>query len=95
VASALIVGSFFVSAFRDLRSETYRWFDDNAGAWPWPSATRRRKPSPYFDYKAIEATAREAAADDKDLLYVSVAFGDGMKERRDAGSGGYRPLPHL
>ena len=28
--SALLVGAFFISSFRDLRAETYRWFDASA-----------------------------------------------------------------
>jgi hypothetical protein len=39
-ASALAVGAFFFVSFRELRDETFRWFDAN-GRRRRPSAPRR------------------------------------------------------
>jgi methyl-accepting chemotaxis protein len=83
--SALLVGAFFVSSFRDLRAETYRWFDASAKNLAFTIGNQAKESIAYFDYKTIEAALRKRLADDPNLLYASVAFGEGLKDRREAG----------
>lgn len=91
IASALLVGAFFVSSFRDLRAETYRWFDASAENLAFTIGNQAKESIAYFDYKAVESALKRRLSDDANLLYVSVAFGDGLKERREAGDAAAGP----
>jgi methyl-accepting chemotaxis protein len=93
--SALLVGAFFISSFRDLRAETYRWFDASAKNLAFTMGNQAKESIAYFDYKTIEGALKKRLSDDPNLLYASVAFGDGLKERREAGAvaaGPFRPF---
>ncbi|MHB8834767.1 MAG: methyl-accepting chemotaxis protein [Candidatus Methylomirabilia bacterium] len=84
--SALLVGAFFFASFRDLRAETYRWFDASARNLAFTIGNQVKDSLAYFDYTAIEVALRKRLADDRNLLFASVAFGEGLKERREAGA---------
>src|SRR5512138_2290267 len=84
--SAVLVGAFFVSSFRDLRAETYRWFDASGRQLATSIGGQAREAIGYFDYKTIEAGLGKRLAEDPNLLYASVAFGEGLKDRREAGN---------
>jgi methyl-accepting chemotaxis protein len=90
--SALLVGSLLFSAYRDLRAETYRWFDANAKNLTLTVGNQAKESLAYFDFKAIESALQQRVAEDPNLLYVSVGFGDGLKERREAGSSAAGPF---
>jgi len=85
VASALVVGFFFVLAYRELRAETYRWFDANGRNLAQTIGNQARESLAYFDYKGIEAALQKRLAEDPGLLYARVAFGEGFKEQREVG----------
>lgn len=85
-ASALIVGAFFVASFRDLRAETYRWFDASAREIALIVGNQAKESIAYFDFKTIEGALQKRLATDANLLYVRVAFGEGLKQQREAGS---------
>ena len=84
--SALIVGAFFVTSFNDLRAETYRWFDAGAKNLAFTIGNQAKDAIAYFDYKAIEGGLQKRLSDDKNLLYVNVSFGEGLKDHREAGA---------
>ncbi len=86
VVSVLLVGIFVFTSFRDLRSETYRWFDASARNLALTIGDQAKESIAYFDYKAIEDALQNKKSGDPNLLYASVAFGAGLKERREAGS---------
>jgi len=93
--SALLVGAFFISSFRDLRAETYHWFDASAKNLALTIGNQAKESIAYFDYKTIEAALQKRLADDHNLLYASVAFGEGLKDRRETGAiaaGPFRPF---
>ncbi len=90
--SALLVGAFFVASFRDLRAETYRWFDASAKNLAFTIGNEAKESIAYFDYKAIEGALQKRLSEDPNLLYASVAFGEGLKDRRDSGASGARPM---
>jgi hypothetical protein len=91
-ASALLVGAFFTSSYRDLRDETYRWFDVGAKNLAFTIGNQAKESIAYFDYKAIESALQKRLADDPNLLYASVAFGEDLKDRREAGSAAAAPF---
>ena len=84
--SALLVGAFFIASFRDLRAETYRWFDANAKNLAATIGNQAKESIAYFDYKTIEGALQKRLSEDANLLYASVAFGEGLKDRREAGA---------
>jgi len=84
--SSLLVGSFFSLAYRDLRDETYRWFDANARTLGLTIGNQARESIAYFDYTTIEQGLRKRVGEDPNLLYASVSFGENRKERREAGN---------
>ena len=90
--SALLVGAFFISSFRDLRAETYRWFDASAKNLAFTIGNQAKESIAYFDYKTIEGALQKRLADDPNLLYASVAFGEGLKDRREAGAAAAGPF---
>jgi methyl-accepting chemotaxis protein len=84
--SALLVGAVFVGSFRDLRAETYRWFDASSKGLALAIGNQAKESIAYFDFKALESTLQKRVSDNPDLLYVGIAFGEGLKERREAGA---------
>jgi len=93
--SALLVGTFFIASFRDLRAETYRWFDASATNLAFTIGNEAKESIAYFDYKTIEGALQKRLSEDPNLLYVGVAFGEGLKDKREAGSavaGPFRPF---
>jgi len=84
--SALLVGGVVVGSFRNLRTETYRWFDANAKNLAITIGDQARESIAYLNFKNIEGDLQKRRADDVNLLYASVAFGEGLKDRREAGS---------
>jgi len=86
MVSALVVGAFFIASFRDLRAETYHWFDTSANNLAVTIGSQAKESIAYFDYKTIEGALQKRVADNPNLLYASVAFGDGLKDRREAGA---------
>ncbi|MDP1605010.1 MAG: hypothetical protein Q8M03_17305, partial [Legionella sp.] len=86
MVSALVVGTFFIVSFRDLRAETYRWFDTSATNLAVTIGNQAKESIAYFDYKTIESALKKRVVDNPNLLYASVAFGEGLKDRREAGA---------
>ncbi len=85
MVSALCVGGFFLVSFRDLRAETYRWFDVGARQLATMIGGQARELLAYFDYAALEAGLQKRQTEDPNLLYASVSFGEGLSERREVG----------
>ena len=88
VVSSLLVGSFFAGSFRDLRSETYGWFDESARQLAVTIGNKAKEAIGYFDYETVEQDIETHIAQDPNLLYVSVAFDKDLSDSRVAGTPG-------
>jgi len=91
-ASALLVGIFFTTSFGGLREEIYRWFDANSRNLALTIGNQAKESIVSNDREALEVALRKRLADDKNLLYASVAFGENLKEHRAAGSAAAGPF---
>jgi methyl-accepting chemotaxis protein len=94
VLSSLFVGIFFAGSFRDLRGETYRWFDEGARQLAVTIGNQAKEAVGYFDYGSIEKSIAKQVAEDPNLLYVHVAFDENFSDSREAGTPGttsFRP----
>jgi methyl-accepting chemotaxis protein len=91
-ASALVVGAFFVSSYHELRDETYRWFDAGARGLAVTIGGESREAIAYFDYKTLEESLKRRVREDPNLSWVGIAFGGGLKERREAGDAAAGPF---
>jgi methyl-accepting chemotaxis protein len=91
VFSAALVGVFFVSSFRSIKAETYRWFDASAGNLASTVGNQAKEALTYFDYKAIEDALKKQVQGDKNLLFIRISFGKELKEAREAGSAAAGP----
>ena len=95
VLSSLFVGTFFVGSYRDLRLETYRWFDKSADQLAITIGNHAREAVSYFDYRALESALAKHIAEDPNLLFVNVAFDKDLSDARKAGTPGkasFRPF---
>jgi hypothetical protein len=63
--SAALVGVFFVVSFRDLRAETYRWFDASAKQLASSIGSQAQESIAYFNYKEMEESL---------IIFVRVYF---------------------
>ena len=90
--SALLVGAFFIVSYRDLRAETYRWFDASARNLAFSIGNQAKESIDYFDFKAVEGGLQSRLSSDKNLLFARVSFGEGLKDRREVGSSAAGPF---
>ena len=95
VLSSLFVGTFFVGSYRNLRAETYHWFDKSADQLAITIGNQAKESISYFDYEALESALKKHIAEDPNLLFVNVAFDKDLSDIREAGTPGetsFRPF---
>jgi len=84
-ASLVVVGGFFAVSLRDLRAETYHWFDASARNLATTIGNASREAIAYFSYDQIRQDLERRVGEDPNLFYAAVFFGEGLAERREAG----------
>ncbi len=87
-ASALLVGLFLNASYRNIREETYHWFDASVRTLAEAVGNESYEMVKYFDYATLEKNLVQRQKGDPNLLYCRVRFGENFKEQRDVGSAG-------
>jgi len=87
-ASALFVGIFLNASYRNIREETYRWFNVSVRTLAEAVGNETYEMVKYFDYGTLERNLAQRRKGDSNLLFCRVRFGENFKEQREVGSAG-------
>ncbi len=91
VCSAL-AGIAVYSAYSDLKTEIYRWFDSDGTNLVLAIGNQVKQHVAYFDYQAIDGDLRKHLSENANLYYIRVDCGDRLAQRKEVGEERRKPF---